>query len=100
MNKLEREHYHFGQIAYCITKHNNLWLFYAIERNTELDGLNKEVLEDGRLNDHQIQDMNAKIAAKLVYDEIGMNDQGAIIRKGLLLIGTPPLSKPPSSTHR
>ena len=97
--------YHSGHIAYYITKHNNLWILDGVERNTELDGVTEEDVKEGRLNDDQIQamwgisleeaqneeyrqiralikdappDTNAKIAAKLMYEEIRKND-GKII---------------------
>ena len=99
--------YHSGHIAYYITKHNDIWLLDGVERNTELDGVTLEDVEEGRLNDDQIQaiwgisleeaqnqeyrqitalikdapqEIDPTIAAKLLYDEIRKND-GKIIEE-------------------
>ena len=49
--------YNSGHIAYYITQENDLWLLDGVERNAELDGITDEDVEEGNLNDDQIQAM-------------------------------------------
>jgi len=97
--------YNSGHIAYYITQENDLWLLDGVERNTELDGITEEDVEEGSLNDDQIQamwgltleeaqnqeyreivavlegapkELNAKKAAEIMYEEVRKN-QGKIV---------------------
>lgn len=98
--------YHSGHIAYFITRANDrVWVLDGVERNAELDGITEEDVEEGRLNDDQLQamwgmsleeaqnqeyrriavviedaphDITAKGAAELMYSEIRDN-RGKII---------------------
>lgn len=48
--------YHSGHVAYFLAKtENDVWVLDAVARNTELDGLTQEDVDEGRLNDDQIQ---------------------------------------------
>jgi hypothetical protein len=48
--------YHSGHIAYFITRVNDqTWVLDGVERNAELDGITEEDVEEGRLNDDQLQ---------------------------------------------
>lgn len=50
--------YHSGHIAYYITSIGpGSWLLEGVERNTILDDVTQEDVEEGRLNDDQIQAM-------------------------------------------
>jgi len=98
--------YHSGHIAYFITRaKDRVWVLDGVERNAELDGITEEDIDEGRLNDDQLQamwgisleeaqnhkyrrivvviedaphDMTAKTAAELMYAEI-RNKNGKII---------------------
>lgn len=100
--------YHSGHIAYFITRVNDqTWVLDGVERNAELDGITEEDVEEGRLNDDQLQaiwgmsleeaqsqeyrrivvviedaphDMKIKEAAALMYAEIRKNN-GKIIEE-------------------
>jgi hypothetical protein len=48
--------YHSGHIAYYMAKvGENAWVMDSVARNAELDGVTEEDVEQGRLNDDQIQ---------------------------------------------
>ncbi len=50
--------YHSGYIAYYIANTGpGEWIMESVERNAELDGVTEEEVEEGRLNDDQIQAM-------------------------------------------
>src|SRR5262245_24893992 len=50
--------YHSGHIAYFLARLGpGRWVLDAVERNTELDSVTEEDVEEGRLNDDQIQAM-------------------------------------------
>ena len=50
--------YHCGHIAYYLAKVGpSEWLMEGVERNVELDGLTEEDIEEGRVNDDQLQAM-------------------------------------------
>ena len=52
------DRYHTGHIAYFIANIGaGEWLLESVERSTELDGVTDEDVEEGRLNDDQIQAM-------------------------------------------
>lgn len=53
--------HHSGHIAYFVANTNpGEWLMESVERNTELDDVTEEDVEEGRLNDDQIQAMWGK----------------------------------------
>ena len=53
--------YHSGYIAYYVRKTStNTWLMNSIERNAELDDVTEDDIEQGHLNDDQIQAMWGK----------------------------------------
>lgn len=98
--------YHSGYIAYFIARtKDRVWVLDGVARNAELDGVTEEDVEEGRLSDDQLQamwgmsleeaqnkeyrriaaviedapdDMTAKTAAELMYEEIRKNN-GKII---------------------
>lgn len=98
--------YHSGHIAYFLTMaRDGVWVMDGVERSAELDGVTEEDVEEGRLNDDQIQamwgmtleeaqnqeyrrivaviedapaDTSPQHAAKLMYDHI-KNNGGKII---------------------
>jgi hypothetical protein len=48
--------YHSGHIAYFITRaKDRVWVLDGVERNAELDGITEEDIDEGRLNDDQLQ---------------------------------------------
>lgn len=50
--------YPSGHIAYFLAKTGaQEWTMESVERNALLDGLTQEDVDEGRLNDHQIQSM-------------------------------------------
>ena len=50
--------YHSGHVAYYMRETvPGTWVLQAFQRNTELDGVTEEDVEEGRLNDDQIQAM-------------------------------------------
>jgi len=50
--------FHSGHIAYFIANlGHGVWILDAVERNAELDGVTEEEVEEGCLNDDQIQAM-------------------------------------------
>ncbi|MBN2858846.1 MAG: hypothetical protein JXK93_01120 [Sphaerochaetaceae bacterium] len=50
--------YHSGHVAYYMRETvPGTWVLQAVQRNTELDGVSEEDVEEGRLNDDQIQAM-------------------------------------------
>ncbi len=50
--------YHSGHVAYYMRETvPGTWVLQAVQRNTELDGVTEEDVEEGRLNDDQIQAM-------------------------------------------
>lgn len=99
---------HSGHIAYFITRTQDyVWVLEGVERNTELDGISEEDVEEGQLNDDQLQamwgmsleeaqnqeyrrivvvladtphDMKAKEAAEIMYSEIQKNN-GKVINE-------------------
>ena len=53
--------FHSGHIAYFVANpKQGLWVLDAVERNAILDDVTEEDVEDGRLNDDQIQAMWGK----------------------------------------
>jgi hypothetical protein len=54
----EEDLYHSGHIAYDVAKSDEgTWVLDGVERNAELDGLTEEDVEEGRVNDDQLQAM-------------------------------------------
>jgi len=50
------DRYHSGHIAYYLAKSgDNTWVLESVARNTELDDVTEEDVEQGRLNDDPIQ---------------------------------------------
>lgn len=50
--------YHSGYIAYFVHRtHQGIWIMNGIERNAELDDVTEADIEEGLLNDDQIQAM-------------------------------------------
>lgn len=50
--------YHRGHIAYYLARTGQReWIMEGVERNVELDGLTEEDIEEGRVNDDQLQAM-------------------------------------------
>jgi hypothetical protein len=48
--------YHGGSVSYLIRRHESgAWVFKSSERNTCLDDVTEEDVEDGRLSDDQLQ---------------------------------------------
>jgi len=98
--------YHSGHIAYFLTRpKESVWVLDGVEQNAALDGITQKDVEEGLLNDDQLQamwgmsleeaqnqeyrrivvviedapkDMEAKDAAELMYAEVRKND-GKII---------------------
>jgi hypothetical protein len=66
--------YHCGHIAYFLAQLGpGHWIMDAVERNAELDGVTAEDVEEGRLNDDQIQAMWGKTleeAQNQIYQRI------------------------------
>lgn len=53
-----QDRYHSGHIAYYLARGGeNIWVLDSVARNAELDGVTEEDVEQGRLNDDQIQAM-------------------------------------------
>ena len=54
----EEDRYHSAYIAYDVAKiDEGTWVLDGVERNAELDGLTEEDVEEGRVNDDQLQAM-------------------------------------------
>jgi hypothetical protein len=50
--------YHSGYVAYYLSKgRDGAWVLDRVERNADLDGVTEEDVEEGRLNDDQLQAM-------------------------------------------
>ena len=66
--------YHSGYIAYYVQETSpGTWVMNGVERNAELDGVTEEDVEEGCLNDDQIQamwGMTLEAAQNLRYERI------------------------------
>ena len=66
--------HHSGHIAYYLARVNpGYWVVNALERNAELDSVTEEDVEEGKLNDDQIQamgHMTLQEAQEQVYERI------------------------------
>lgn len=49
--------YHSGYIDYYVYKAGDIWVLESSERNSDLDGVTQEDVDEGALNDDQIQAM-------------------------------------------
>jgi len=47
--------YHGGYISYWLCRSGETWILEAVERSGELDGVTEEDIDEGRLNDDQIE---------------------------------------------
>lgn len=53
--------YHSGHVAYYMRETvPGTWVLQAVQRNTELDGVSEEDVEEGMLNDDQSQTIHAR----------------------------------------
>lgn len=66
--------YHSGHIAYYVGQSpDGSWLLKSLDRYAELDGLTEEDVEEGRLNDDQVQALwgtTLAAAQALTYEEV------------------------------
>lgn len=70
----DEDTYHSGHISYYLTKVNSgYWIVNAVERNAMIDDVTEEDLEEGRLNDDQLQAIwytSLEEAQSKVYESI------------------------------
>lgn len=84
--------YHSGHIAYYLAKvGSHEWIMEGVERNVELDGLTEEDIDEGRVNDDQLQamwGMTLDEAQSVEYRKIVAVCSGAALDAGVQEIAT------------
>ena len=63
--------YHSGHIAYYVRRiAGGVWLMKSVERNADLDDVTEEDIEEGALNDDQLQ----ALWGRTLYDTLRTHD--------------------------